>query len=146
MRHAVLIGTAAMLIAAPAASPQTIPLGWSERVSAFQGRVVLVLQVKAMTVQPDAWSASVSVRNASELRVHVKPRFALVSGTRSFTATRFTPQAPAAIDRKSTWRGTIAGSGAPPAGTEVRVRFGEFRVAIAPGLVIRHVTRRSVRI
>lgn len=145
-----IVAVALALAAAPAvASPaRTIPLGWVERHSAYGRHFVMTFTVTSVTVDRRGWSARLSLRNQTNVYVRVANRFALVAETRSgkrlvLRATRFEPCMPPILGFLQRWTGTIQGSGTPPNGSRLRLRLSEFRIDIAPNLVIRHLTRHS---
>jgi hypothetical protein len=144
MLAALVLGTA------PTASARTIPLGWVERHSAYGRHFVMTFTVTSVTIDRHGWSARVSLRNDTNLYVRVANRFALVGETTLrerviLNATKFEPRLPTMLGFIQRWVGTIRGNGTPPKGSRLRLRFAEFRVNIAPNLVIRHVTRHWFR-
>jgi hypothetical protein len=144
---AIMAGGSA-LASTPTPPPRTISLGWVERHSAYGRHFVMVFEVQSVTIERRRWTAKVAFVNDTNLYVRVEPRFALVARTSTgkrvvLRATRFRPAVPSELDFGQRWVGTIGGNGTPPHGSRVRLRLGDFRVRMAPNLMIVHLTRHS---
>jgi hypothetical protein len=130
----------------PAARPAVTPLGWQERSITYGRHLVMSFGVRELRMATDRWAAVVSVRNASNLRIAIENRFALLAAPATgapvvLPAGRFAPRLPRVLPILGTWTGVVSGRGAPPPGSRVRLRLGRFSVVIAPSMRFTHVTR-----
>jgi hypothetical protein len=147
-----LLGT--MLALVPAAGAKTIPLGWTETHTAYGKHVVVAFTVSSLVIEPGGWRLHLSIHNDTNVRLLARNRIALVAfpspGDRravlTLPARSATPGLPRVLGIQARWRGVVAGRGTPPPGTYVRVRFAELRVALAPNLVVRRLSRHGVRL
>lgn len=144
-------GVAAGLAVAapPPAGGDTFPLRWIEPISAYSRHLVVTVRVGTLTIERGRWSATISIRNEGDVRIGLRNRFALLAGPYPtgwpdvVLPAAGSSTLPRVLELRARWSGVVGGRGVPPRSTYLRLRLGEFAIAMQPNLHLTVVSRHA---